>query len=111
VRGSVRFGDETFSAHLVVVDGRSKLKLRGEFDMAGVLVDAAVEHLRPDVDAVLDVADLMFVDSGGLRRLLQLRQRVAANGGVVVLERPQAQTLRLLDLSGTLSAFVLDHGT
>jgi anti-anti-sigma factor len=105
----VSLGDENFSVDLEVLDGVTRLTLRGEFDMAGVpIFDAAVEHLRSGLDVRVDAGALAFVDSSGLLRLVQLQERVAAHGHVVVLERSRAQALRVLELSGTSQLFVLD---
>ena len=78
-----------------------RYRLKGELDMAsaGRLRDA----LQPIVDAggniTLDVADLTFIDSSGLRALILLSQRMNGAGPLVLSEVPVG-VRRLLDIVG-----------
>ena len=90
-------------------DTESVLFVRGDLDVAvGVeFVDAVDERLAGDgsvTQVVIDLAGVDFIDSSGLRALLQLTQ----NHG----ERVQVGTIspavqRLLELTGTLEHFRL----
>jgi anti-sigma B factor antagonist len=72
--------------------------LEGELDMASAGdVLAALQDAPADGDLVLDLSGLSFMDSSGLRMVLQL-----ANGradGVVVLRNPTPAVNRILEIA------------
>ena len=51
---------------------------------------------------LLDMADLSFISSLGLRLLLNLRKQVEAAGGVVVMTRLQPQIAKVLEIAQIL---------
>ena len=77
--------------------------LRGEMDIANA-ADVEKELLRVEAtDAttiVLDLAELSFIDSTGIRLLLMADSRSRANGERLVLRRPPEGVLRVLRLAG-----------
>ena len=48
----------------------------------------------------IDLSGVDFVDSSGLRALIEAHQRFEANGGSLTLVRPSAVVSRLFDISG-----------
>jgi anti-sigma B factor antagonist len=77
--------------------------LQGEFDLA------AAEALREALDAarsaadqgvVLDIAEVTFVDSSGLRELLRAHGAFAEDGKALVVIGLQPPVVRLLELTG-----------
>jgi len=48
----------------------------------------------------VDVSEVTFMDSSGLRAFIVLTQQVAASGGTVALCRTPPQVARLIDLAG-----------
>ena len=91
---------EMESAH----DGdKGRLTLRGELDIATVprvedgvdaLLEQGVKSLTVDLD------DVGFVDSSGLRLFIVLDQRAAAEGWTLGLTRPGSQALTVFRVSG-----------
>ena len=85
------------------------LVVRGDLDVAiGVeFVDAVEERLQAD-DAprrvTVDLSEVEFIDSSGLRALLQLQQNYDDR---VRIGTVSAAVQRLLELTGTLEAFHL----
>ena len=82
------------------------LRLAGELDVATSQrlrehFDAAIEPLA----IVLDLADVVFMDSSALRELLRAQGLLRERGGVVVLAAAQAAVRRLLELTGTTELF------
>ena len=77
--------------------------LRGEMDIANA-ADVEKELLRVEAtDAatiVLDLAELSFIDSTGIRLLLMADSRSRTNGERLVLRRPPEGVLRVLRLAG-----------
>ena len=49
---------------------------------------------------VVDVTEMTFIDSSGLRVLVQARQRAADAGGRFGLHQPSDSVVRLLELTG-----------
>lgn len=80
------------------------LVLSGELDPATAprLQDSVDEALKdPTVSRlVLDLADLAFVDSSGLRVFVSARESLRERNGELVLRSPSANTERLLSITG-----------
>jgi anti-anti-sigma factor len=81
----------------VRADPEGVLWLAGEFDLAALeafqaAVDGALEAQR---ELVLDLSELTFLDSTGIRAILVLAGQV---GGGVVIRRPTPSVRRVLDL-------------
>ena len=84
---------------------RFVVTVAGELDLSqaeelGARLDALI---KPGGIVALDVAGLTFMDSTGLRVLLQATAHAAARGAGFRLVAPQAAVLRVLELSGTMS--------
>jgi anti-sigma B factor antagonist len=76
------------------------LQLKGELDLSGEeALSAAIDAARTRAGQLrLDLSELTFMDSSGLRVIL--RAVLASNGsGPVVLERPSPTVRRLLDVA------------
>ena len=84
----------------ISVTGEDELRLAGDFDLAGR--ERFDEATRAAVDGqrqiVLDLSDLRFIDSSGLRAILELA--TALNDKGIVLRRPQARVRAVIDLVG-----------
>ena len=81
---------------------RSVLSLHGELDLASAPL---LEQELQDVDlaargtVVLDLQELEFIDSTGLRTILASQERVRGLGGVFAVTRGSAQVQRLLAIT------------
>lgn len=85
-------------------NGVARLALRGELDM-GTAPDLE-EHLKNvETDGVravlLDVRDLTFVDSCGLRTFLRAHSRAADNGHRFAVVGPNDQLRKLVEMTAT----------
>ena len=91
-------GEGTFRVEMT--DDPVGARLIGELDLASY--DDATAALSPLFDAsgdvVLDVADLSFMDSSGIRLLIRLQRSI--DGGAVVVRSPQLHVERLLQIAG-----------
>ena len=80
------------------------VKLSGEFDMAGCAdFEAAVRALGADAlrKVVIDLAELTFIDSSGIRSLLDSKRRAEEHGMALVVRIPAAgQVRQVLELTG-----------
>ena len=87
------------------------LSLRGELDLTSVVI---FEHELREVEAtgpsrvVIDLAGLDFMDSTGLRALLQARERAKSEGHELALRRGPRQVQRVLELTRTLDVFTFE---
>lgn len=87
------------SGFAVRADSAGVLWLTGEFDIAAIdecqaTVDAVLDAQR---EVVLDLSELTFLDSTGIRAFLIVAGKV---GGGVVLRKPTPSVRRVLDLTG-----------
>jgi anti-anti-sigma factor len=77
------------------------LVLHGEFDLTGTEVfENAVAAVRPRHSLVLDLRDLTFLDSSGLRAFVVLYERAVSEGWSLVLSAPQPAVAMVLRITG-----------
>jgi anti-anti-sigma factor len=83
--------------------GRAIVALDGELDMASAeLLQQAVdrEDLLGETMIVLDLQQLRFIDSTGLRAILAALERCRARGQEFAITRGSQQVQRLLSVTG-----------
>jgi anti-sigma B factor antagonist len=85
-------------------DGRAVVTVRGELDLATApeLETALLERLDAGDDVVLDLRELEFMDSSGLRVLVTAHARAADGGPRFAIVRPLAgsEVAKILDIAG-----------
>ena len=93
-------GDERTAALLV---------LTGELDVsaADVLTSSLQQVDTSAPGLILDMAGVTFIDSSGLRTLIQARQMFGDESASVTIRDPQPTTTRLLELTGLNEYFVV----
>jgi anti-anti-sigma factor len=81
--------------------GPRSFRLTGSLDVpsGGMLTELLDVLSRTEGDITLDVREVTFMDSGGLRALLQACMDLG-DGGEVRLVNPSSQVRRLLGLTG-----------
>lgn len=93
-------------------DGRSVcLRLDGEVDLdtARLVEDALLPALEPRCTRlVVDLADVSFMDSSGLRVLVVARNALDDRGAEMVIANVNDQLRRLFEISGLISAFTFE---
>lgn len=99
-----------FSARVESRNGVAHVVMAGELDMT--TVPALVEqlaHVEQDgvASIMLDLRDLVFVDSSGLHAFLQARDRAKTNGHRLILVGAGPFVRRLFEITGT--EFLLDE--
>jgi anti-anti-sigma factor len=73
-------------------DAGVTLRVFGELDLSTVpVLTESIERLRVDT-LTLDLGPLSFMDSTGLRLLIELHRRATREGWKLVLMRPQEET-------------------
>jgi stage II sporulation protein AA (anti-sigma F factor antagonist) len=96
-----------FSCSARQVAGRLVLTVTGDVDLAvHTRFEAEVEKSWDgSADLVIDCSLVTFMDSMGIRVLVQTMQRAAENGSDFALAAPSEPVLRVLDLAGVKSLF------
>jgi len=89
-----------------VDEGARSARLRGELDLSTTEMFANVVEplIAAGGDVVLDMRDVTFVDSTGLRELLSLAEALGPSCRVT-LKRPRRTLVRLLEISGLEGRF------
>jgi anti-anti-sigma factor len=80
-----------------------RLSVSGELDLATTpLLEQQARTLVADGarSIVIDLAELNFIDSTGLRLLLQLNKEAANDGWRMLITRPSEQAQRILEITG-----------
>lgn len=84
-------------------NGRIDAALSGEIDLSTVAeLQEGLEHLLDDGPPllVLDLREVTFLDSSGLRLLLRLDERQRSNGNRMVLVQGGRRVARVFELTG-----------
>ncbi len=93
----------------VSIDEDGVIVANGDVDLAGgPLLEAAILQREDDNPVVIDLGDVAFIDSSGLRSLLAASRRAQERGTTVVLRAPSREVRRLLEITGTTAQFELD---
>jgi anti-anti-sigma factor len=81
--------------------------VRGDLDM-GTIGDLAqvLEQLQGTV--VLDLEEVMFLDSSGLQGMLDAQQVARERGDDLILRRPSPPVCRVLEMTDLTGVFVIE---
>ena len=83
--------------------------VHGDIDVAGgPILEAALLRRESEGVIVIDLGDVYFIDSSGLRSLLGASRRARGRGASVVLKRVGPEVLRLLEITGTTDNFTIE---
>ena len=84
-----------------VTDGKAILALAGRLDtLTSPELDAAVKETAPKVDElILDLAELEYISSAGLRVLLTAQKAMAVRGKMTVLN-PNETVAEIFEVTG-----------
>jgi anti-anti-sigma factor len=79
-----------------------QLRLTGELDLAGVdrFERLTTDQIPAVATLVLDLRQLTFIDSSGLRALIMADQRVRAEGGRFIVVRGPDRVNEVLEMTG-----------
>jgi anti-anti-sigma factor len=89
---------------------KATLSLSGELDTSAARsVDRAVDEVvaAGATSLVIDLGQISFIDSSGLRSLIRARQQLGDGTDAVQLRNPQPGTMRLLEITGLQDQFRL----
>ena len=95
----------------VETDASGVIIVHGDIDVAGgPILDAAIRERDGDGPVVIDLDDVFFIDSSGLRCLLGASRRAREGGATVALRHVGSEVLRLLEITGTTERFTIETG-
>jgi anti-anti-sigma factor len=96
-------GSRKLGVAVLHADGARVLRLTGEFDLAGVEAFDRELHRTPrsgEETVVLDLRELTFIDSSGLRAVLMADREARAAGRHCLIVRGPDRVNRVLELTG-----------
>jgi anti-anti-sigma factor len=94
----------------VDIDSSGALVVHGDIDIAGgPTLDTYVMRSENGMPIVLDLDDVGFIDSSGLRTLLAATRRADARGTVVRLRNVGTTVRRMLEITGTADRFEIEE--
>jgi anti-anti-sigma factor len=90
------------SFEIVESDTPGRLRLVGELDLGSAeTAEASIERRSREVLRLeLDLSELSFIDSSGVRILLRAFKDLTDRGGMLVLDHPTEAVQRVFDLLG-----------
>jgi len=92
-----------FEIHTQLEDGTGRLTVVGELDLAtvGDLQDRAQSLLEQSASRlILDLSQMSFIDSSGLRLLISLSARAEKEEWTLGLVRPDQRAFSVFEISG-----------
>ena len=110
----VRSGEPGFSWIAEETGPMLVVRFKGELDLA--VVDECAAGLEepldgPEESIMLDLGDLTFADSTGLRFLIDTKRRAESRGKRLLLSRVSDPMLKLFDVTGLTSWFDYADGS
>ena len=93
----------------VTIDAEGTVVAVGDIDMAGgPLLEASIARREAEGPVVIDLSQVVFIDSSGLRTLLAASRRASERSESLVLRSPSREVSRLLEITGTASLFTIE---
>ena len=101
---------DDFKVMIVGADGEAVVYLVGELDLAvrDLLVDALTQASDMRQRLVIDLSRTTFIDSTGLKALVDLWRRRRTAGLELVLREPSPVVMRTLQLAGLADVLPID---
>ena len=97
---------------VTTIDGTSAtVAIEGNLTVATApALEAALEGLPEEVvDVVLDLAELGYVASAGLRVIVAKEKKVRQNGGALCLKNPNDDVMEVLDMTGLVDILRIER--
>lgn len=101
---------ENHDALTVDVGPDGALVVHGDIDVAGgPVLESAILERESRGPLVIDLGDVFFIDSSGLRSLLGASRRAHDRGSTLVLRDVGPEVVRLLEITGTTQQFSIQR--
>lgn len=91
--------------------GELVIAIKGRLDTntAPELEKAALEEIKNFKKLTLNLVDLDYISSAGLRVILMLHKSMTGQGGKLVVSRPKDEVLEVFDMTGFSSFLVIEE--
>jgi anti-sigma B factor antagonist len=97
---------------LTIASTADRLIASGEIDAHSVsTLLAALDPLPGEGDVRVDMAAIDFMDSSGLRALIDAHQRAASEGRRIVVVHPSKAVYRVIEISGLAEHLHVEAGS
>jgi anti-anti-sigma factor len=98
---------DPFSVNDELRDGVRVLRVAGELDLGNAARVGEALGARPEAPAavVIELSEVTFMDSTGVRELLEARRLTEESGGRLALLAPSRPVQRVLELSQLIEVF------
>jgi anti-anti-sigma factor len=108
--GGFKMTDQRGGPLFVDFDTSGALVVHGDIDIAGgPTLESYVLQLEEGAPLVLDLRDVDFIDSSGLRTLLAASRRAHRSNTSVRLRNVGAAVRRMLEITGTSGQFEIEE--
>jgi anti-sigma B factor antagonist len=86
------------------------MAVAGDLDMAtaSVMARQLSELVEGGTDVIVDLSELGFIDSSGLRTLMTANQQSEEQGRTLTLRRPTRNVTRVLAITGLDQVFTIE---
>lgn len=91
------------------IDPDGTIVVHGDIDIAGgPKLESVILSRENTEQIVIDLGDVFFIDSSGLRSLLGASRRAQSRNTTVVLRAVGPEVARLLQITGTTDQFTIE---
>ncbi|MEY2582736.1 MAG: anti-sigma factor antagonist [Ilumatobacteraceae bacterium] len=88
------------------IDGRAVVIVQGEIDMeTAPTLRVALDQLEPHQSVYLDMANVRFIDSSGIKVLVSQTLRIRKAGGALHIRNPSRVVHRIVTIAGLSEHF------
>ncbi len=96
----------------VEIHGDGTIVVHGDIDIAGgPVLDDAIRSQESSGHIAIDLRNVSFIDSSGLRSLLNASRRALDRSSQVVLRGVGPEVIRLLEITGTTQRFSIEQAS
>lgn len=94
-----------------VVDDKATIAVEGKLTVQSAPdLEAAIDALQPSVKNVdIDLEDLDYISSAGLRVLVSAQKMLSTRGGTLRLLSPNDDVNDVFDMTGLSEVFIIEH--
>lgn len=91
------------------INSEGTIVVHGDIDIAGgPKLETVILSCENGAPLVIDLSEVFFIDSSGLRSLLGASRRAHARNTTVILRAVGPEVARLLQITGTTDQFVIE---
>ena len=106
---TIRFVTKAENLKLDVSENPAVVSADGQIDAhTAPSLEEALDGVAAESTVSLDLSQVTFIDSSGLRVIVRTHKRLAETGGQLVIAEPSEPVMRLLDITGLTSELEIE---